>query len=993
MKFKSTDTPIPTERRADINEKILNILQQSELPKGITAEDIFNGYTGVGGLHGLDRSAFPNYFEYAKGKKEIEQGQFFTEASTVEFICKHLPVGLDDNIADLSCGAGAFFNYFNEEQCYGCDIDKNAIKVAKFLYPEANIQCVDIRYYNPGIHFDFVVGNPPFNLRFDVGDQEILSQWYYCIKASELLKPGGILICIVPDSFLKDTFFTKSMIQDMDSRFSFLFQYTLPADAFKNMGVAKFNTKVICFQAHAESIQIRPYKNVYIQPEESIAILKSAGEQRKELRVKLHRENLSKFGSDFIYKSKKYLYEIKMQPVLKKHLIKALAKMNQFYTQKQPQDMSHIEWDKVRLTENKVLAYLRGIVLSQADRPVDMYKLVKYNYGIKYKAYSRTAALRLKKEKENRNLNFMTVIAAASNGYDFNWEHNQFKKLYLRKKAQFENQRQEFKTMARNEEIDQFLSKFKFRKADGSLNHFNEFQKQDLGLMLQKNYGILNWQQGSGKTPAAAAWAKYKPNRNTFIIGPALAIELTWEKFMSLHKRPFVIVRSMKDIDSIRPGMFVLISLDYLVKYKRQVMKYVKMQSQKVNVIFDESDEITNANAKRTYATLACFRRVKRKLLATGTTTRNNITELFSQLELLYNNSYNLYNECQFYYLEDKETDSMKRMNNPYWQNAFPARGGAVWFKRCFNPAQSTVFGIQKHNQNIYNEKSLRKILEYTIITRKFKDIAGDKYKIVTKTVEQNDAEKEVYRIIIEELNQIIPEFYVSTGNSRKDAGLRLLRQMQLLIKATSMPQKFNNYTGNELPAKSLMIFDEVEKHQDKIAIGCTSIEAVEFYHAELLKRFPMRPIFKVIGDVTFKNREKIRNEFESTFNGILIATQQSLKSSVNIPSCSKVIIESKQWNIPKIEQFFFRFIRYDSTDHTEVVFINYKNTIDMNLMALLMAKEKLNDYIKTLEFKDDSDVFNEYDVDLDILNSIITKEKDDDGKTIINWGQSELVN
>jgi Helicase conserved C-terminal domain. len=86
---------------------------------------------------------------------------------------------------------------------------------------------------------------------------------------------------------------------------------------------------------------------------------------------------------------------------------------------------------------------------------------------------------------------------------------------------------------------------------------------------------------------------------------------------------------------------------------------------------------------------------------------------------------------------------------------------------------------------------------------------------------------------------------------------------------------------------------------------------------------FPDRPIFIIKGDVTFKKRQSIIKEFEDTLNGILICTQQSLKSSANIPSCNDVILESLQWNIPKMEQFYFRFIRLDSKNQTQVHFVS----------------------------------------------------------------------
>jgi len=138
-------------------------------------------------------------------------------------------------------------------------------------------------------------------------------------------------------------------------------------------------------------------------------------------------------------------------------------------------------------------------------------------------------------------------------------------------------------------------------------------------------------------------------------------------------------------------------------------------------------------------------------------------------------------------------------------------------------------------------------------------------------------------------------------------------------------------------------------------------------------------------------SRIKTLEKLKRSSNGILICTQQSLKSSVNIPYCNKCIIEALQWNIPKISQFYFRFIRFDSVKHTEVHFVNYENTIELNLLALLMAKEKLNDFIKTTNVATTESVYEEFGVDLNILDMLIQKEYDREGKLTLNWGRQRL--
>lgn len=140
-------------------------------------------------------------------------------------------------------------------------------------------------------------------------------------------------------------------------------------------------------------------------------------------------------------------------------------------------------------------------------------------------------------------------------------------------------------------------------------------------------------------------------------------------------------------------------------------------------------------------------------------------------------------------------------------------------------------------------------------------------------------------------------------------------------------------------------------------------------------------------GDVAFKRREKIIAEFEATENGLLVCTQQSLKSSANIPSCNHAILESLQWNISKMEQFYFRFIRLDSKEFTHVHFVLYEDSIEQNLMALVLTKERLNDFIKTGEVKEQSEIFDEFGISPNLIESLLRRERDDQGHFYITWG------
>ena len=149
MKYEYYPKRRTEQERRELNEQILRLLQSEACEQaGVTDEDIFNRYTGDGGLHGLRRSDYENYNAFSAAKKELENGQFFTPPPLCEMIVSALCLSDTDLVADLTCGMGNFFNFLpNERNAYGCEVDPNACAVARKLYPQAHIVQGDIRDY------------------------------------------------------------------------------------------------------------------------------------------------------------------------------------------------------------------------------------------------------------------------------------------------------------------------------------------------------------------------------------------------------------------------------------------------------------------------------------------------------------------------------------------------------------------------------------------------------------------------------------------------------------------------------------------------------------------------------------------------------------------------------------------------------------------------------------------------------------------------------
>ena len=419
---------------------------------------------------------------------------------------------------------------------------------------------------------------------------------------------------IVPASFMQNEFWEKSRVSRVNEDFSFIGQTRLSPHAFTSVGVDNFNTKIMVFLRRSQHIEMTPYNtDEFVSMAELKERVKRAREMKHRLRLDLMRETnrIDKEELEhFEYKLAKYMYELKAHKRLNKHIDKATA-----------------------------LVTIRKYITSQNVIPRKEIALVKTSYGFKLKQY----APRLLDKTEHRSASVNNLILGHSklpmpesvteeNIKQIRAAH----KIIHRKQLEHIIQNQIFSDMQTEDSFAEYLDNASFMNKDGERCEFTRLQKHDINLVLQKKYALLNWQQGSGKTAAVYHRAKYLLKygkvRNVIILSPAIATNMTWAPFLSVNKEQYQVIRTYKDIENVPKGIFLLISTSMVGKLKRDLMRFVKLSSRKLCLIFDESDEITNPSSQRTRHILSVFRRLKYKILDTGTTTRNNIAELYSQL-------------------------------------------------------------------------------------------------------------------------------------------------------------------------------------------------------------------------------------------------------------------------------------------------------------------------------------------------------------------------
>ena len=1008
MKYPIKNIIVPQEKRKEINEKCLYVIENNL--NVLSQTDIFNAYTGDGGLHGLEYSNYNSFHSYTEAKKEIEQGQFFTPHIICKFMVDCIKPSKIDITADLTSGMGNFANYLPvEENIYLNELDIKAVKIAKYLYPKANITADDIRQYNTDTKFDIVFGNPPFNLKWELGREEYLSQLYYCIKSSQLLKPAGLMVLIVPNSFLKDDFSDSGMIKIINIHFNFICQFDLPVDSFKNVGVNHFETKIMIFQKKSEYLEERLYNTskipiTDITDQQSNIIyntyIKPVQEQKDKIKSKLFFENLHSSNEiedqEFASKVKKLLYDIKRNPLVNSSYGKCYEYINKYYNQKKPEDMKWQEWDKIRITKNKVISYLIRALRKQNEIEQDKIVLVKTNYGLKLKGYSRKNKLYLSKLKSEKEMSFNDMVL--QNNYPFS--DKTYQKLYERKLKGYNKQSQSFKEMTEDDSIKLFLDELVITDYDnGEEIRLNDIQKHDVNLILQKNYRYIQWSMGTGKPICSIAYMLYRKQfnntYNSFVVAPSIAINNTWAEVLKSYKYSFIQIKTLQDINNIQKGDIVIITFNMLCKYQRHIKKYLKKINYNFTFVLDEADSICNVNSKRTKAVLNCFQRHGRyKLLLSGTSTRNNISEVYTAFQCLYNSSINFISESKYIMIENKITKDLTETSNKNYMKPYPNyQKGLSLFKFSHVPQKITVFGVGQNTQDIYNADILKVLIDKTIITRTFEEIVGKKiYELIQDTVIMNNDEKNLYYKAINEFYEM-KYLFNSTGNIRKDRMLEIIQQLNLLLDICSHPQTYKEYKSLELPRKYKKVLSMLKNwNNERVAIGCRNIKAVNCYVNAIKIKYPNRPLFIITGNsTTMKQRREICKRLKETTNGILISTQQSLSSSMNIDFIDKVIIVDHSWNYATESQYFFRFIRLTSKNFKEVHFVSYENSLESNLQQLIICKEKLNMFMRDRTVEDE-EMYEKFGVDFNLIDMLLSKERDSEGYVSIRWGEQQII-
>ena len=168
------------------------------------------------------------------------------------------------NILEPSMGVGNFFGMLPESmkssRLYGVELDSITGRIAKQLYPKADITVAGFETTDRKDFFDLAVGNVPFG-QYQVSDRAFDKLGfsihnYFFAKALDQVRPGGVVAFVTSRYTMdaKDSAARKYIAQRAD----FLGAIRLPNNAFKANAGTDVVSDIIFLQKRDRPIEIEP---------------------------------------------------------------------------------------------------------------------------------------------------------------------------------------------------------------------------------------------------------------------------------------------------------------------------------------------------------------------------------------------------------------------------------------------------------------------------------------------------------------------------------------------------------------------------------------------------------------------------------------------------------------------------------------------------------------------------------------------------------------
>ena len=261
-------------------EAIRTLFKLEEEHRGATAEEqqVLSQYVGWGGLADAfdpDKSSWAKEYAELKGLLSEEEykaarGSVLNAHYTSPTVIRAIYDAVErmgfrtGNILEPSMGVGNFFGMLpdtmQDSRLYGVELDSITGRIAKKLYPQADITVAGFETTDRRDFYDLAVGNVPFG-QYKVNDKAYNKLGfsihnYFFAKAIDQVRPGGIVAFVTSRYTMdsKDSTARKHMAERAD----LLGAIRLPNNAFKANAGTDVVSDIIFLQKRDRPADIEP---------------------------------------------------------------------------------------------------------------------------------------------------------------------------------------------------------------------------------------------------------------------------------------------------------------------------------------------------------------------------------------------------------------------------------------------------------------------------------------------------------------------------------------------------------------------------------------------------------------------------------------------------------------------------------------------------------------------------------------------------------------
>ena len=270
----------PKQKFARNIEAIRTLFKLEEEHRGATAEEqlVLSQYVGWGGLADAFDPGKDNWAkEYAELKGLLSEDEYAAARSSTLNAHYTSPVVIrsiydavekmgfqSGNILEPSMGVGNFFGMLPDtmqgSRLYGVELDSITGRIAKKLYPQADITVAGFKTTDRRDFYDLAVGNVPFG-QYKVNDKAYNKLGfsihnYFFAKAIDQVRPGGIVAFVTSRYTMdsKDSTARKHMAERAD----LLGAIRLPNNAFRANAGTDVVSDIIFLQKRDRPIDHEP---------------------------------------------------------------------------------------------------------------------------------------------------------------------------------------------------------------------------------------------------------------------------------------------------------------------------------------------------------------------------------------------------------------------------------------------------------------------------------------------------------------------------------------------------------------------------------------------------------------------------------------------------------------------------------------------------------------------------------------------------------------